>query len=215
MKLRLWPRSLIGQLVFAVAVVLFVAQAVNFALLARGQKQQSLAHGGGMAVARIIDAMDRQERAQTDVEARRKDRRRSRHEPKVWIDTVPPPVPGRSVALPDLAGYVGNLLAEANISSKGVQAWALPQPPRIGRTQLPGRTVLVVAEIDGRFYGVRSRMPGGGNRLQGFLIWQTLSLYFLLLVPVMLIAWRAARPLRDPDARGAREPRASRYHTAR
>lgn len=197
MKLRLWPRSLIGQLVFAVAVVLFVAQAVNFALLARGQKQQSLAHGGGMAVARIIDAMDRQERAQTDVEARRKDRRRSRHEPKVWIDTAPPPVPDRSVALPDLAGYVGNLLAEANISSKGVQAWALPQPPRIGRTQLPGRTVLVVAEIDGRFYGVRSRMPGGGNRLQGFLIWQTLSLYFLLLVPVMLIAWRAARPLRD------------------
>ena len=75
MKLRLWPKSLVGQLVFAVAVMLFVAQAVNFALLARGQKQQSLAHGGGMAVARIIDAMDRQERAQTETQARRPDRR--------------------------------------------------------------------------------------------------------------------------------------------
>ena len=46
MKFRLWPRSLIGQLVFAVALMLFVAQAINFALLVRGQKQQTLAHGG-------------------------------------------------------------------------------------------------------------------------------------------------------------------------
>src|SRR3546814_20508552 len=48
MKFRLWPRSLVGQLVFAVAVMLFVAQAINFALLVRGQRQQFLAHGGGM-----------------------------------------------------------------------------------------------------------------------------------------------------------------------
>ena len=48
MTLRLWPRSLVGQLVFAVAVMLFVAQAVNFVLLSRGMKQQTLAHGGGM-----------------------------------------------------------------------------------------------------------------------------------------------------------------------
>ncbi|HEY0596598.1 MAG TPA: two-component sensor histidine kinase, partial [Sphingopyxis sp.] len=49
MKLRLWPKSLIGQLVFAVAVMLFVAQAINFVLLSRGMRQQALAHGGGMA----------------------------------------------------------------------------------------------------------------------------------------------------------------------
>src|SRR3546814_1423768 len=59
MKFRLWPRSLVGQLVFAVAVTLFVAQAINFALLVRGQRQQFLAHGGGMAVARIIDEIGR------------------------------------------------------------------------------------------------------------------------------------------------------------
>src|SRR3546814_17977566 len=60
--LRLWPKSLIGQLVFAVAATLFVAQAINFALLVRGQKQQALAHGGGMAVARIVDAVRSAER---------------------------------------------------------------------------------------------------------------------------------------------------------
>lgn len=197
MKLRLWPKSLIGQLVFAVAVMLFVAQAVNFVLLSRSQKQQTLAHGGGMAVARIIDAMDRQQRGLPDIEGGHDERRGSRREPKVWIDAVPPPVPQRAVPLPDLAAYVGNLLAEANIPTEGVQAWALPQRPRLGRTHLPGRTVLVAARIGGRYYGVRSRVLMGGTRLQGFLVWQTLSLYLLLLVPVMLIAWRAARPLRD------------------
>src|SRR3546814_2207406 len=70
MKFRLWPRSLVGQLVFAVAVMLFVAQAINFALLVRGQKQQFLAHGGGMAVARIIDAVERDRRG--DFRARRR-----------------------------------------------------------------------------------------------------------------------------------------------
>src|SRR3546814_4951221 len=72
MKFRLWPRSLVGQLVFAVAVMLFVAQAINFALLVRGQRQQFLAHGGGMAVARIIDAVERDRRG--DFRARRGDR---------------------------------------------------------------------------------------------------------------------------------------------
>ena len=64
MKFRLWPRSLVGQLVFAVAVMLFLAQAINFVLLSRGLKQQTLAHGGGMAVARVIDAIERDRRGE-------------------------------------------------------------------------------------------------------------------------------------------------------
>ncbi|HZG33112.1 MAG TPA: hypothetical protein VEZ59_07555, partial [Sphingopyxis sp.] len=62
MKLRLWPRSLVGQLVLAVAAMLFVAQAVNYVLLVGGQRQQSLANAGGMAVARIVDAIERERR---------------------------------------------------------------------------------------------------------------------------------------------------------
>lgn len=197
MRFRLWPRSLVGQLVFAVAAMLFVAQAINFGLLARGQKQQALAHGGGMAVARIIDAMDREQRGDSARPGDRERRADMRQGAKLWVGAEPPPLPDRSVALPELATYVRNLLTEADIRVGTVRAWALPQRPRLGRTQLPGRSVLVVAEIDGRYYGVRSRMAGGGSRLQGFLVWQTLSLYLLLLVPIMFIAWRAAAPLRD------------------
>src|SRR3546814_9489040 len=75
--------------------MLFVAQAINFALLVRGQKQQFLAHGGGMAVARIIDAVERDRRG--DFRARRSghdDDRRGRGRKQVISDTPIPAPPG-------------------------------------------------------------------------------------------------------------------------
>ena len=210
MKFRLWPRSLVGQLVFAVAVMLFVAQAINFALLARGQKQQFLAHGGGMAVARIIDAGERDRRG--DFPARRAgrggdrddDRRGRERGRKQMISDTPIAMPADAKPMPDLADYVAGLLHEADVQVEAVDAWALPADrPRSqrasfrARSGFPGRIVVVSAKIDGRYVAARSRIQTGGDRLQGFLLWQTLSLYLLLLVPIMLIAWRAARPLRD------------------
>ncbi len=205
MKFRLWPKSLVGQLVFAVAMMLFVAQAINFALLVRGQKQQFLAHGGGMAVARIIDAVERDRRG--DFRTRRGDgdherRGRERGRKQVISDT-PIPVPAGAKPMPDLADYVSGLLHDADVRVEAVDAWALPVRPRAQRANFPrrsdypGRIVVVSAKIDGRYVAARSRIQIGGDRLQGFLLWQTLSLYLLLLVPIMLIAWRAARPLRD------------------
>jgi signal transduction histidine kinase len=194
MKVSLWPRSLIGQLVFAVAAMLFVAQAVNFTLLARGQKQQMLAHGGGMAGARIIDVIDRDRRGIVERDERGRERG-----PRFQIFDRKPPRPERAVAMPDLARYVSSLLAEADVKGATVEAWAIP--PNRARIRTPDypdeRIAVVTAEVDGRFYVVRSRLPAERSRLQGFLIWQTLTLYLLLLVPIMVIAWRAARPLRD------------------
>src|SRR3546814_2326402 len=155
MKFRLWPRSLVGQLVFAVAVMLFVAQAINFALLVRGQRQQFLAHGGGMAVARIIDAVERDRRG--DFRARRGDRdgdRRGRSRKQV-ISDAPIPVPTRAKPMPDLADYVSGLLHEADVQAEAVDAWALPARPRAQRANFPrrsdypGRLVVVSAKIEG------------------------------------------------------------------
>lgn len=193
MTLRLWPKSLIGQLVFAVAVMLFIAQAINFTMLARGQKQQMLAHGGGMAVGRIVDAIDRDRRGVLEADHRDARERGQRFR----VLDHPPRVPPHAVALPDLADYVSGLLVEADLRPRTVDAWALPQRAHPKRGNYPGRTVMVSANVDGRYYIVRTRMPVGGERLQGFLVWQTLLLYLMLLVPIMLIAWRAARPLRD------------------
>ncbi len=195
MKLRLWPKSLVGQLVFAVAVMLFVAQAINFTLLSRGMKQQTLAHGGGMAVARIIDAMERDRRGDfrrppIDEEARERAQ-------KMRISDTPPPLPTGAVRLPELANYVSGLLGETEIKAEAVDAWALPPRERLRRPAFPDRAVVVVAKVGGRYFAVRTRIAAGGNRLSGFLVWQTLSLYLLLLIPIMVIAYRAAGPLRD------------------
>ena len=195
MKLRLWPRSLIGQLVFAVAVMLFVAQGINFVLLSRGQRQQTLAHGGGMAVARVIDAIERDRRGEFR-RPRSGDEARERAQ-KLVISDTPPPLPVGAVRLPDLANYVRGLLDETNIGAEAIDAWVLPPRQRVRRPDFPDRAVIVVAKVEGRYFAVRTRIAAGGNRLQGFLVWQTLSLYLLLLVPIMLIAYRAARPLRD------------------
>jgi signal transduction histidine kinase len=197
-KLRLWPKSLIGQLVFAVAVMLFVAQAINFTLLARGQKQQTLAHGGGMAVARIIDAIDRDRRGDFRPPRNERERHEARERAeKLVISDQLPVMPAGAVRLPDLATYVDGLLSETNIRVDTVDAWALPPRQRLRRAAFPDRAVIVVAKVEGRYFAVRTRIAAGGNRLKGFLVWQTLSLYLLLLVPIMLIAYRAATPLRD------------------
>lgn len=194
MSIRLWPRSLIGQLVLAVAAMLFVAQGINFVMLARGQKQQTLAHGGGMAVARIIDAIDRDRRGRIDIGAA--SGRHDRVQKLLITDRPPPLIPG-SVPLPDLSAYVADLLSEGGVKASEVSAWAMPLRPRAQKTSYPGRVVVVSARVDGRYFTVRSRIPATGGRLQGFLLWQTLSLYLLLLVPIILIAWRVAAPLRE------------------
>ena len=194
MSIRLWPRSLIGQLVLAVAAMLFVAQGINFVMLARGQKQQTLAHGGGLAVARIIDAIDRDRRGRIDDGAAR-----GRHDrvQKLLITDGPPPLIPGSVPLADLSAYVADLLSEGGVKASEVSAWAMPLRPRAQKASYPGRVVVVSARVDGRYFTVRSRIPATGGRLQGFLLWQTLSLYLLLLVPIILIAWRVAAPLRE------------------
>lgn len=59
---RLWPGSMAGQMLLLLAAALFVAQAINGALLVRGQRAQSV---NGVAVAasiRLIGGLERLER---------------------------------------------------------------------------------------------------------------------------------------------------------
>jgi signal transduction histidine kinase len=178
--------------------MLFVAQAINFAMLVRGQRQQTLAHGGGMAVARIIDAIERDRRGDFRPPRNEEERHLARQRAeKMSITPTRPPLPAGAVRLPDLSAYVGDLLSETNIRAETVDAWALPPRQRLRRPALPDRAVIVVAKVDDRYFAVRTRIAAGGSRLKGFLVWQTLTLYLLILVPIMVIAYRAAGPLRD------------------
>lgn len=206
MTLRLWPRSLVGQLVLAVAAMLFVAQAVNYVLLVGGQRQQSLANAGGMAVARIVDAIERERR--DPVFSRDDDPPQPmRRLPRTQIlETQFVPPRGAVQADPRLAQLVAARLGEAGLRAERVDAWVLRAHRDAIGPHGPARTAVVSAKIDGRFIVVRTWLPAEGKRLQGFLLWQTLTLYLLILVPVLLIAWRAARPLRTLTQAVRRDP---------
>lgn len=208
MKLRLWPRSLVGQLVLAVAAMLFVAQAVNYVLFVGGQRQQSLANAGGMAVARIVDAIERERRDMVfsgDDEPRQA--QPTRRLPRTQIlDTQFAPPRGAVHADPRLAQHVAARLGEAGLHAERVDAWVLHARRDVVGPHGPARTAVVSAKIGGRFVVVRTWLPAEGKRLQGFLLWQTLTLYLLILVPVLLIAWRAARPLRSLTQAVRRDP---------
>ena len=207
MTLRLWPRSLVGQMVFAVAVALFVAQAINFTLLARGQRQQAYANGGGMAVARIIDALDRDRRgAMADPDEGAPDRSPAKRHPKLQVRDTPFAPPPRARADADLAAHVTAQLDQAGLDAERVQAWVLPEQHKTEKMRGHARTAIVSAKIGGRYVVVRSWLPAEGKRLQGFLIWQTLLLYVLILIPILLIAWRAALPLRTLTQAVRRDP---------
>lgn len=189
--MRWWPRSLVGQLMLAVAVTLFAAQSANLWLLARAQREQFVIQVGGQAAMRLIDVIER-ERSGGQLPS---DAIPSRFRAQVTAVAPRPPVISRN--MPPLADHVRELLADAGVPAQQVIAWHVP-PHRHPRTGVPMAPRAMVSIYDGhRWITVRSRAPRGGERLSSLLIGQTLLLYLLLLVPILLIGWRVSRPLSE------------------
>ena len=234
MKISLWPKGLIGQLVVTTAVALFAAQAVNFWIIARAQQEQAIAHGGGMIVARIVDGVERDRKgdfgsgdhivplmnfadAERDaVMLRRMERRAERGlgspQPTIRRGTAENSEfnfrliisdkdyvqPKGARAADSVASYVADRMKEAGLQTETVRAWVVPMEEWAKREQpYRGQLLLVTAKVDGRYYTARGRLPSAGQGLQGFLLWQTLTIYLLVLVPILFLAWRAAGPLRQ------------------
>ena len=57
---RLLPKSLAGQMALLIAVALFTAQALNFAIAVRDRAQFRLAQATRPAITRIVDALERE-----------------------------------------------------------------------------------------------------------------------------------------------------------
>ena len=57
--IRIWPRSLAGPMALLVALALFVAQAINFAMLLRERRQIALEQVAGPAATRFVDSIER------------------------------------------------------------------------------------------------------------------------------------------------------------
>ncbi len=192
-----WPRSLAGQMALLVAIALFAAQAVNFALIVRDRTANRIQQAAALPALRIAEALDR------EVGGRpiSSDRGRVRH---VASNPIPDSLPRRD----DVAEAVRANLARMSIASGKVDAAILDGPkdtpaPDMRRRRLrggvergPRRAILIAVELPGQGWLVtRAAWPSPGPAILWRLIAQTLFLYIMVLAPVLWLARRISRPL--------------------
>lgn len=194
---RFRPSSLAGQIILVVAVALFVAQAVNFVLLFRERERQRLIIATAPAVARVIDAIDRQAgRANPFPPPER-----------IVYSPVPPHHAGKRRM--DIEDRASDMLEDAGLAVREVRAIEQSGERSGGHRHMadgrwirglgPPRDILFlsVRYEQERWVTAQTRLPRHLPRFMGALVGQTLVLYVIVLVPLLFVGRRIARPLRD------------------
>ena len=195
--LRLWPASLSGQFALLVALALLIAQGINFGLLVRGRDQLVLSQISAPAIARLADAIER-DRSGLSVERQRGPRQLRRN---VFIADADP-VRADMRVRQDVARRARGALDELGIAYLKVEAAESKGPPRraVRRPQSDDDNrrshLLIAAQIaPGRWIGASARLPQTDPRYLGWLLMQTLILYAVVLIPMLWLGRRMARPL--------------------
>lgn len=209
-RLRLWPHSLVGQIILLVAFGLFVAQAINFALLLRERNRAQLTGQTAPAVYRIINALDtrregwpgqgiRLTRDATD----RVDRRNiqfSQSRPAL-VGKPRPDVEKRAQAMfEDIGISVGAIVAVEDNRIMPLRRWERIRMRASGEgpdERRVGRLTLAVEYEPGQWVKAQARAGSRPPRFGGWLIGQTAILYITVLLPLLWIGRRMARPMRQ------------------
>jgi len=205
---RLWPRGLVGQIILLVALALFVAQAINFALLLRERNRLQLTGQTAPAVYRVVDALDnrgdaRDDRPDTPRERMRGERPRSR------FVTGDPALGG--TRREDIEKRAETMFADIGLkilSVRAVEDRALMPMRRWERIRMRangdgppdrhvGRLMLAAEYEPGKWIVTQSRTGDRPPRFGGWLIGQTIILYVIVLLPLLWVGRRLARPLRQ------------------
>jgi signal transduction histidine kinase len=213
---KLWPASLYGQLLMAVALALLVAQAANSALLFGAAKARAVVEASSMLTARVGNHLERQRQSS---DSPRQDRRR-RGAPFVITTTAPLTASGFDVqqeltdlaseyllaAVPDLQsvhlslgpihGLPTELKAAVLMRSRGG-----PRMVHQGRPHAQDAVFLTMKSADGRWLSAAAYVRPFSGQPVWFLLAQTLVFYLAVLIPLALIARWIARPLRMLTAR--------------
>ncbi|MFZ2980395.1 MAG: ATP-binding protein [Sphingobium sp.] len=198
---RVLPKSLIGQVILVVALALFVAQAINFAFLMRERNRMLLTAATAPAVARIVDGLDRQEERRLG----------GRDGPgRVTFFDAKPAFSGHRRV--DAEHRATDMFADVGFTVLSVEAYEGVAQLRTGRRSRlrdriephrPREVHLLTIAVEyqpGRWVTTQSRMSKGMPRLNGWLLGQTLILYVIVLLPLLWVGRRLARPLKDLTA---------------
>lgn len=202
-RLRLWPQSLVGQIILLVALALFVAQAINFALLLRERNRLTLMGQTAPAVYRVADALDNAGPRRGEP---RDERRRAR------FVTGTPALEGQQ--RPDIAQRAATMFEDIGLPILTVRVVERREVRPIRRREMmrmraegePARdrrvnVLTLAAEYErGKWVVTQARSGERPPRFGGWLIGQTVILYVIVLLPLLWIGRRMARPMRQLTA---------------
>ncbi len=202
--MKLWPRSLAGQMAVLIALALFVAQAVNLVLALRDWGEFRRAQTMRPVAIRVADALDREAQGLRPILSDRGRVRRATRDP------IPAELPRMIAIAAELREQLHEQGVAAGRIDTGLRGWTATDeamgrngPQRSTRQRRgqdrPQQALLIAIEQPGRGW-LAITVPwndGGGMRLFWRLFAQTLVLYAIVLLPVLWIARRISRPLRE------------------
>lgn len=209
----LWPRNMVGQIVLVAAIALFVAQATGAILLMGTMRARALNEAAIVLTTRMGNYVERQiERDQP-----RANKVKTLNRPMQPVFLVIEPLPLAPVGFepfPEFAQRASEMFDQGNIPLSNIRLSVGPitnLPAEISAQQLtrakrrlehksaggvPNEAVLLSARLkDGRWIsGVTSVRPREFRSIMMLLL-QTALLYLAVLIPLLLIARRIAKPL--------------------
>ncbi|WP_313808666.1 ATP-binding protein [Sphingobium sp.] len=200
-RLRLWPQSVIGQIIILVALALFVAQAINFALLLRERQRIELTSQTAPGVYRIVDALDNRPARRGGDDADRRSRVRFLGAAPVLRGTARPDVEQRGKAMFDDIGLsIRSIHVVEQSQAMPLRRWdnfrLRAAGERPGNLRM-GRLAMAVEYEPGKWALTQTRIGDRPPRFGGWLVGQTLILYVIVLAPLLWIGRRLARPLKQ------------------
>lgn len=194
-----WPRSLSGQMALLIALALFAAQAVNFALIYQGRAQLLQQTVVSPAVTRYVDAVERLSNGQQlDFDRRG----------RIWL--VPAsPVNSGAPHNPGIEAAIAAGLREAGMGDVRVETEIRtftshdPALHRLGHERAErfrrfGALMVIAMQWPGHgWLVVNSPWPRSDTSLMWQLIGQTLIIYVIILLPVLWATRQISRPLHE------------------
>lgn len=219
-RIRIWPKSLYGQILLVAALALLVAQIVNAALLLAGTRSRAITEATTMVVTRVANQLERQQERGPAVMPALVERvisqgPRRRRSPPVTIEyTAQPLVIARYDVEDELTGRGSEFLAASNlglsqvkISSGSIKLlpaelrnpllrrFAMSKMRQEPREQPRFAVLMTARTADGRWLNAAAlvRPTESGSLLA--LILQTMLLYIAVLIPLALVVRRVAKPL--------------------
>ncbi|PVX31141.1 sensor histidine kinase [Sphingomonas pokkalii] len=207
---RFLPTSLIARIALLVAAALFAAQAINFGLLLHERQKARFALVIAPATTRLADAAERLLALQREAPAQPGTaKRRFLSDPRTHVRLHREnPFAAQPNRRSDVERDLRRGLEEAGLRAGTIVAALRPVDPqrllnpkldplRADRLRRMGAEMLVAVELPGKgWLTLATPWPRSDFGLIWQLAAQTLILYVVVLVPVLLVGGRIARPLR-------------------